>query len=74
MLYLDSGGRISFLVDPGTPTTLRSSGAYLDSGWHHVAGSLGPAGLRLYLDGVLEAANTGVTTAGSYLGYFHANH
>jgi hypothetical protein len=71
MIYLDSGNRLTFGTWPGATTkTVRSPGTYNDSAWHHVAGSLGPAGLNLYVDGSLIASDPTTTTAGSYAGYW----
>jgi Concanavalin A-like lectin/glucanases superfamily len=72
-IYLDSGGRLTFGTRPAgatTPRTVRSPAAYNDRAWHHVAGTLGAAGLRLYVDGVLVASDTATKTAGAYSGYW----
>lgn len=82
-LYVDSGGKVTFVVRNVTNIALRSSSTYNDGRWHHVAASLGPSpsadagGMRLYVDGSLVTwgSNTGAydhTTAywrwgGSYL-------
>ncbi|OJF14237.1 LamG domain-containing protein [Couchioplanes caeruleus] len=67
MLYLDSGGRLSFGVGTGN---VRSPVAYDDAQWHHAAASVGPAGLKLYVDGVRVATNPAVTTGPAFTGYW----
>ncbi|MDI6097035.1 LamG domain-containing protein [Actinoplanes sp. NEAU-A12] len=63
-LYLDTGGRLTFGVyTGGTFKTVRSTGTYTDAAWHHVAASLGPAGLQLWVDAYLVASDPTVTTA-----------
>ena len=61
-IYMRDDGRLVFGVNPGTPTTVVSTAALNDDAWHHAAASLGAGGMRLYVDGVLHASNTGVTT------------
>jgi hypothetical protein len=71
VIYLDSGGQLTFGVAPGgTRTTIRSTGTYKDGAWHHVAASLGAAGMKLYVDGTLVAGNAAVTTALTATGYW----
>jgi hypothetical protein len=69
--YLDSGGELTFGVAPGgTKTTIRSPGAPNNGAWHHVAASLGAAGMKLYIDGALVASSAGTTTAINATGYW----
>ena len=67
-LYLDSGGNLSFATYVGSAQTVRSPLTYNDGAWHHAAASLGAAGMKLYVDGSLVAANPSITTAGNYTG------
>jgi hypothetical protein len=69
-IYLENGGRLTFVTNPGTPLSVRSPTAYDDGDWHHVVGSLGAAGLKLYVDGNLVASDGTITTAGNYTGYW----
>lgn len=62
-LYLDNAGKVSFGVNPGARQVVTSPTGYRDGQWHHVVGSVGPAGLQLYVDGALVASNTAVTSA-----------
>ena len=50
---MDNSGRVTFGVNPGSVKTVRSAAAYNDGAWHHLVGTLGSTGLRLYVDGVL---------------------
>lgn len=69
VLYIDSGGRLSFAVKPTTPVTLRTTARFDDSTWHYVAASVGAGGTRLYVDG--EPALSDPSTASmSLAGYW----
>jgi hypothetical protein len=70
VLYIDNGGHLVFGVSPGgVNTTIATTGTYNDAAWHHAAASVGTAGTKLYVDGVLANVNTGVTTALNTTGY-----
>ncbi|HEX8347408.1 MAG TPA: LamG-like jellyroll fold domain-containing protein [Actinoplanes sp.] len=70
-VYLDSGGRLTYGTYPSSSSiTVRSLAAYNDGNWHHVAASLGPAGIKLHVDGALVASNATTTTAGNFTGYW----
>jgi hypothetical protein len=68
-LYLDSGSRLTFGTWELGEQSVRSAATYNDGAWHHVAASLGAAGMRLYVDGDLVASSP-VTAAGNYTGYW----
>ncbi len=70
-LYLDNAGYVRFGIWTGTATTIRSNNP-VTGGLHHIAATLGPAGMRLYVDGVLQTAqNAGVTQGEQgYTGYW----
>ncbi|GAA0799749.1 LamG domain-containing protein [Spirilliplanes yamanashiensis] len=70
LLYVDSGGRITLGVYPGIARTIRSPGAYTDGAWHHVAASVGPAGMKLHVDGALVVSDPAVTAAENFTGYW----
>ncbi len=72
LLYVDGGGRLSFAVYPGAYVTVRSPAGttYADGAWHHVAASVGAAGIKLYADGVLVASNAAYTAAENSTGYW----
>lgn len=78
VLYLDGAGRLVFEVWPGTHKYRSTSGNYADNQWHMATGSLGPAGLCLYLDSRPVGCDASVTSAyqptGTYIWRFgHAN-
>jgi PKD repeat protein len=61
-LYMDNSGKIHFGVKPDqTRKVVTSPSAYNDGQWHHVAASLGPNGMKLYLDGTKVADRADVT-------------
>ena len=65
-------GKLSFGVSSGGQQTVVSPAAYNDGLWHHVVATQGPAGMRLYVDGIERGANAAVTTGQSYTGYWRA--
>ena len=67
---MDTSGRIRFGVYPGRVKTVYSGTGYNDGQWHQVVGSLGSNGLILYVDGKQVAADTSVTSAQSFSGYW----
>jgi hypothetical protein len=70
IIYLDSNNRIAFGAQPSATTVRALTGAYNDGQWHHVAASLGAAGMKLYIDGALIATNAAKTTAQVFTGYW----
>jgi hypothetical protein len=69
-MFLDNAGHVVFGIWTGAPTILTSPGTVNDGRPHQLAASLGPAGGRLYVDGVLVASNAGWTTAEAFNGYW----
>ncbi len=69
-LYLDNAGHVIFGIWTGTATTLTSSGVVNDGRPHQLVASLGPAGGRLYVDGVLVASDPSWTAAENFAGYW----
>jgi len=69
VLYVDSGGKVSFAVNNGAIKTVRSTSTINDGTWHHVAASMGAAGLKIYVDGALEGSDATTTTAANFAGY-----
>ncbi|MDX6312212.1 MAG: hypothetical protein QOF44_1676 [Streptomyces sp.] len=68
-IYMTNNGRLAFGVYNGTTTTLTTSSSYNNGAWHHVVGTQGSTGMRLYVDGALVGSNS--TTANeSYSGYW----
>ncbi|WP_231486516.1 PKD domain-containing protein [Candidatus Blastococcus massiliensis] len=69
-VYMNAAGRLNFGVYPGAERVVTSPDAYNDGQWHHVAASLSPAGMALYVDGVLVGSRTDTTSAQVYNGYW----
>ncbi|WP_448621152.1 PKD domain-containing protein [Geodermatophilus sp. URMC 65] len=69
-VYMDAQGRVYFGVYNGAKRTVQSTAAFNDGRWHHVAGTLSPSGLALYVDGALVSSRTDVTTANPITGYW----
>lgn len=73
-LYMTDNGRIAFGVYPGGFQTLTSTDTYNDGQWHQAVGQVGPAGMKLFLDGDVAATNPAVTTAESYSGWWRVGY
>ncbi len=69
-VYMTNSGRLVFGVNTGVARTVTSSASYNDGAWHHVVGTLSPAGLVLYVDGSSVGSDPGITTAQPYDGYW----
>jgi hypothetical protein len=72
-VYMTDAGRLIFGVFagtyPGSIRSIQSAGAYNDGNWHHVIGTLGPAGMRLYADGAAVGSDP-TPIASFYNGYW----
>ncbi|MDF9279079.1 signal peptidase I [Arthrobacter sp. EH-1B-1] len=68
-LYMGSDGKLNFGTYTGVTHVITSPASYNDSVWHHVAATLGPAGMALYIDGQLVGSNPN-RAAESYNGYW----
>lgn len=62
-LFLSAAGNVAFGVYPGTVKVVASPKTYNNGAWHQVVASLSTAGMALYLDGALVAADPTVSTA-----------
>ena len=70
LLYVNTSGNVVFGVAPGgVKRYVTSAGTYADGGWHYVAASLGPAGMRLYVDQSV-ATNAAYTSGLAATGWF----
>ncbi len=70
-LYMDSLGHLYFGVfGDWKYGTVHAAQKYNDGEWHHAVASLSPAGLKLYVDGLLMDSNTGATSAEYFSGYW----
>ncbi|WP_244524546.1 PKD domain-containing protein [Trujillonella endophytica] len=70
-IWLDTAGRVNFAVYPDAPRSLVSPAAYNNGTWHHVAGTVGPDGMKLYVDGRLVASRADTFGAFDISGYWH---
>ncbi len=78
MLYVDGAGFLRFGIwnnftgaAPAGANTIRSD-APVTGGLHHIAATLGAGGMRMYVDGTLQAQTNAVITQGrtGYTGYW----
>ncbi|SDF27038.1 PKD domain-containing protein [Blastococcus aurantiacus] len=69
-LYMDESGRLSFGVWTGAMSIVQSGTGLNDGRWHHVVGSLSPAGLALYVDGQPVAQRDDVRAGEAYEGFW----
>ncbi len=69
-MYMSDDGTVSFGVYPGDTRTVQSSTALNDGNWHHLVGSVGVAGLKLFVDGRLVDSDSSTTSAESYAGFW----
>jgi Concanavalin A-like lectin/glucanases superfamily len=67
---VDSAGHLVWGVWPGFQVEVTSPGSYADGNWHQVAASIGPAGMKLYVDGGLVATNAAQTAPQVFNGYW----
>ena len=68
-LYLTPSGTLVFgVVSGGVQKTVVSPAAVADKAWHHAVGTLGPAGLALWIDGIRVAHDPSVQGADPYDG------
>lgn len=68
-IYMTDWGSLVFGVHAGSARTASTWQTYNDGEWHHVVATLGPGGMRLYVDGV-ERARGWATSSREYTGYW----
>jgi signal peptidase I len=57
-IWMRDNGALRFSIrEDNSVRTLNAPGSYRDGTWHHVVATLSPDGMRLYIDGALEASN-----------------
>jgi PKD repeat protein len=69
-IYMSPNGRVTFGVYNNGAYTVTTPGALNDGQWHHVVGTMGPAGVTLYADGKKIGTNASTTVAQPYQGYW----
>ncbi len=70
-LYMTTSGQLAWGVYNGTKKAIGSTKSLNDGQWHHVVGTLGSDGMKLYVDGVLNSSNAAVTASTVFSGYWH---
>jgi hypothetical protein len=70
-IYMDGAGKVRYGVYNGGYFTIGSPASYNDGLWHMAAASMGPAGMVLYVDGVVVGTNAN-TVGESTTGWFRA--
>ncbi|WP_395245669.1 LamG-like jellyroll fold domain-containing protein [Agromyces sp. MMS24-K17] len=68
-LYLN-GGRVSWTVFDTQNRTLQSNTGYNDGNWHHAVATLGPDGMRLYVDGQQVSSFAPTIYGRNFYGYW----
>lgn len=66
-IWMTNSGQVRFGVWNGQPDVVQSNAGLNDGQWHHVVGSQGPGGMKMFIDGELVGSN-GVTTNQAYSG------
>jgi PKD repeat protein len=69
-LFLDRTGKVSFGLTAGGTKLVTSPKTYRDNAWHYTAATLGPDGMKLYVDGALVGSNAAVTYGQAAAGYW----
>lgn len=68
-VYMNNAGELIFGTWVGSARMVKTTGSYNDGNWHHVTATLSGNGMKLYVDGALEASGP-TTSAQSYTGYW----
>ncbi len=69
-VYMDGAGHLTFGVYPGGVRVVTTGGTYNDGAWHQVTASLSSAGMKLYVDGLLEGTDESTTGGQGFSGYW----
>jgi hypothetical protein len=69
-LYMDNAGWAHFGVWQGSNRAVNSGAALNDGKWHHLVGTVGDAGMVLYVDGKQVAARSDTTAGREFTGYW----
>ena len=69
-VYMSPSGQLYFGVYTGQLRTVNSAARYNDGAWHHVVASMSPAGMALYVDGVLVGSRADTKAGEPYTGYW----
>jgi hypothetical protein len=69
-LWIDPSGYVVAGVYPSSFQTVTSTSTVNNGAWHFVAATVSSAGLKLYVDGTLQATDSSGTSAQTYSGYW----
>ncbi|MGY2743981.1 LamG domain-containing protein [Arthrobacter sp. UYCu723] len=69
-IFMNNAGQLVFGVYPGTVKVITTAASYNDGAPHHIAATLSPAGMRLYVDGQLVAQDPATTTGETFSGFW----
>ena len=69
-LYMDNAGRAHFGVWQGSNRVVSSGAGLNDGKWHHLVGTVGDAGLVLYVDGKQVGSRADTTAGREFTGYW----
>ncbi|MGY1856170.1 LamG-like jellyroll fold domain-containing protein [Modestobacter sp. SYSU DS0290] len=74
-VYMTNSGKLTFGVYSGQVEKVTTDQAYNDGAWHLMTATFSPTtGLRLYVDGALQASRTSTTSAEPYIGYWRVGY
>ncbi|WP_116126361.1 discoidin domain-containing protein [Lewinella sp. IMCC34183] len=65
-IYMTNDGRVVFGIFIDTHRIIATDDSYNDGAWHNAVAILSPSGIRLYIDGVLQASDATVTEGEKY--------
>lgn len=65
-IYMTNSGQVVFGIYLGTHKIITSPESFNDNQWHHVVATLAPSGIRLFIDGNLEASDATVDEGEKY--------
>jgi PKD repeat protein len=70
-VYMDGSGRVIFGVNwLNNRRTIQSGTGFNNGQYHHVVATMGPEGMRLYVDGQLRSSDNQVIGGPNYYGYW----
>jgi signal peptidase I len=66
-IWMTNGGVLRFSIRHNNAVrTISAPGTFNDGAWHHTVATLSSSGMRLYVDGILQASNPSFRTAYHY--------
>ncbi|MFS4505797.1 PKD domain-containing protein, partial [Clavibacter sp. Sh2141] len=70
MVYLDNDGRAFFGVYTGSTQTVNSAPGLNDGQWHQIVATMGPQGMKLFVDGKIVGQRADTTRGQDYQGFW----